>query len=360
MSIARTCIKGIVYLNSRVSVPGFNLFTPVKDQAAYLIDARGAEIHKWALPYKPATGAQLLPNGNLLYMGIDPDSPVSSIEGAGGILQELDKSGRVVREYRDPMMHHEPIRLVNGNYLVMKWVPLDNSFSARVKGGSHYEGPMYEDSICEIDYRGNVVWEWLTSSYLSPEEISRCPVCPRDTWIHMNGITEMKNGNVMVSFAKANQIAVIDKVSKKIIWNWDSKGEISHQHCPVELKNGNIMIFDNGLHPYKYSTDFSRVIKLNPASKKVVWAYSGAAGNRLAAYFDSPLYSSCQELENGNIVICEGISGRLFEITPSGELCWEYVNPYPVPLEGETTRSKPVYTVLRYIKEYPGLEGFKF
>jgi hypothetical protein len=32
-------------------------------------------------------------------------------------------------------------------------------------------------------------------------------------------------------------------------------------------------------------------------------------------------------LENGNTLITAGVHGHIFEITPSGEILWEYVNP---------------------------------
>jgi hypothetical protein len=33
-------------------------------------------------------------------------------------------------------------------------------------------------------------------------------------------------------------------------------------------------------------------------------------------------------LESGNTSILEGIWGRMFEVTPDGEIVWEYVSPY--------------------------------
>ena len=32
---------------------------------------------------------------------------------------------------------------------------------------------------------------------------------------------------------------------------------------------------------------------------------------------------------HGNTLICEGSNGRIFEVTPAGEIVWEYVNPFP-------------------------------
>ncbi|MBI4220493.1 MAG: aryl sulfotransferase, partial [Chloroflexi bacterium] len=54
-------------------------------------------------------------------------------------------------------------------------------------------------------------------------------------------------------------------------------------------------------------------------------------------------------LPNRNTLICEGCFGRIFEVTESGELVWEYVSPYvhPSPF-GENNW---VFRALRYGKE---------
>jgi hypothetical protein len=38
--------------------------------------------------------------------------------------------------------------------------------------------------------------------------------------------------------------------------------------------------------------------------------------------------SSAQRLLNGNTMITEGMTGRIFEITAKGEIVWEYISPY--------------------------------
>ncbi len=361
MSIARTKIKGIVFLNSRLLRPGFTLFTPVKDRAAYLIDMRGEVVKKWDLPYAPAAGAKLLPDGNLMYMGILPSSPVAGMEGAGGVIQVLDCNGKAVREYQDEYMHHEPIRLVNGNLMFMKWTPLPDDVCRRVKGGaenSEHNGVMYDDMLCELNPQNKIVWKWNSADALSPEEVERCPVCDRDTWLHMNGIYEMANGNILMSYCKASQLAIVSRKNGGIVWRYDSKGELAHQHCPSELEDGKIMVFDNGLHPHGYSTDSTRVLEIDPLSQKVTWAYIGDGGGKLSMYFDSALYSSCQRLPHGNTVICEGVSGRIFEISTNRETVWEYVNPFPTG--GDRISSSPVYSAYRYEKDAPELSGITF
>jgi Spy/CpxP family protein refolding chaperone len=56
---------------------------------------------------------------------------------------------------------------------------------------------------------------------------------------------------------------------------------------------------------------------------KPVWSYSAPKKSD----FFSMLISGAQRLPNGNTLICSGINGTLFEVTPEKETVWKYVNP---------------------------------
>jgi outer membrane protein assembly factor BamB len=70
----------------------------------------------------------------------------------------------------------------------------------------------------------------------------------------------------------------------------------------------------------------SRVVELDPTTLELVWSY--AMPGRESFKFFSHYISSVQRLANGNTMITEGADGRLFEVTPEGEIVWEYVSPY--------------------------------
>lgn len=73
-------------------------------------------------------------------------------------------------------------------------------------------------------------------------------------------------------------------------------------------------------------------------------------------YFYSAMYSNSQKIQNGNILICEGTTGRIFEITEFGEIVWEFINYFPSEGQKEIfSRSYPVYCAFRYDMNYPGI-----
>jgi hypothetical protein len=102
---------------------------------------------------------------------------------------------------------------------------------------------------------------------------------------------------------------------------------------------GNILIFDNqgqGGYPPAQTDPLAgtRVVEINPVTKQIVWQYSGRTSQHTDWSFYSPIVGSAQRLPNGNTLIDEGTDGRVFQVTPAGDIVWEYISPYkmPVPL----------------------------
>ena len=66
------------------------------------------------------------------------------------------------------------------------------------------------------------------------------------------------------------------------------------------------------------------MIEIDPRTNKTVWEYRG----KPSYTFFSPHISGAQRLASGNTLICEGQWGRVFEVTPAGEIVWEYINSH--------------------------------
>jgi len=338
---------------------GYTLFAPMGGSGVWLIDMMGHIVHHWEVEYLPAAHGVLLPNGNLLYAGKRMDSTIQ-LGGAGGELLELDWDGNLIWEYKDPYMHHDFQRLPNGNTMVLGWVPTPEDITAKIKGGvsgTELEGAIWSDSFREINPEGQIIWEWRGYEHLDPEVDIICGLCPRSEWTHTNACSVTPDGNILTSFLTLNTIAIIDKKSGDITWRW-GPGELAHQHNPTMLDNGNILVFDNGSHRPASPlvpggmVSFSRVLEIDPQSRQIVWEYS----DETRLNFFSSFISGCQRLPNGNTFICEGTSGRFFEVTPDKELVWEFTNPF-YSMDRVVHRSNMVFRAHRYGTDYPGLKG---
>lgn len=356
MSVAFNSIKGVTFYDRTKAYVGVTVLIPVDGHGVWLIDMLGNVVHHWETSYKALYG-ELLPNGNLLYMGQVDNGPLADLEGAGGNLQEVDWNGNVIWEYKEPYLHNAFDRTKKGNTLVLKWVKVPEEIAAKVKGGdagTEREGVMWGDAIQEITPKGTIAWEWISHEHLDPQVDIACPICPRSEWTHANTVTELPDGNVLISFMETNIIAIIDKKTGDVKWRWGGpEGELAHQHSPSVLDNDNILVFDNGLHPRSWAKGFSRVLEIKPSSGKVVWSFGGWPEE----LFYSSTMGGCQRLPNGNTFICESTTGRLFEVSPKGGLVWEYVNNLP---SSETSpfksKSYPVFCARRYGVDYSGLK----
>jgi hypothetical protein len=201
---------------------------------------------------------------------------------------------------------------------------------------------MYADYLVEMTTDGGVVWEWRTWEHLDPETDRVTAIQERrEEWTHGNGIAELPNGNIVVSFRTISTVIIIERKTGQIIWKLGAP-PLCGQHAPTPLPNGNILLFDNGPHRLDHPLPFSRVIEIEPATKRIVWKYQ----EKRESDFFSPRISNAQRLPNGNTLICEGDFGRLFEVTRGGELVWEYVNPYFG--DAPTGQNNRVFRAYRY------------
>jgi outer membrane protein assembly factor BamB len=121
-----------------------------------------------------------------------------------------------------------------------------------------------------------------------------------------------RQGNTLISMRNINTIAIFNPETLSIEWLW-GPSNLTFQHHPTLLGNGNLLMFDNGLKQ-------SRVLELDPFARKVVWEYTHPS-------FFSQTRGSVQRLPNGNTLITESDTGHVFEVTPGGERVWEFANP---------------------------------
>lgn len=120
-------------------------------------------------------------------------------------------------------------------------------------------------------------------------------------------------GSVLVSVRNLDLIAVLDLEAHSVRWWW-GPGELSRQHQPSVLKNGNVLVFDNG-----YAVGRSRVVETDPVTGSVVWQYAADPPES----FYSAVAGGCELLGNDNVLVTDAQGGRAIEVTRSGDTVWE-------------------------------------
>ncbi|MFT5234486.1 MAG: hypothetical protein ACI9UK_002143 [Candidatus Krumholzibacteriia bacterium] len=126
-----------------------------------------------------------------------------------------------------------------------------------------------------------------------------------------------QEGHVLVSVRNLDLIFVVDLDARQIVWLW-GPGELSRQHQPSVLANGNLLIFDN-----RTTKGQSRIVELAPETNEIVWTYGETPETR----FFSSAMGGVQGLPNGNVLITESSAGRAFEVNREGEVVWDFFNP---------------------------------
>jgi uncharacterized repeat protein (TIGR01451 family) len=93
---------------------------------------------------------------------------------------------------------------------------------------------------------------------------------------------------------------------------------------------GNILLYDNGSGgwPFVPPRYYSSILEIDPVTSTFPYVYTAESSGFPKETFYSSLTSGVQRLSNGNTMIFESKWGRVFEVTESGQLVWEYISPY--------------------------------
>ena len=248
--------------------------------------------------------------------------------------------------------------------------------------------PVADTRLLLIDENGTVEWAWslfdhwdqlgvattakMVHFHNAPEfgnaGYVKTTYCNNVNWLgpnkwHDAGDERFHPLNIISDIRNLNVSFIIDHRSGDIVWRLGpdfeaSKplqdiGQIVGQHhvhmIPRGLPGeGNILIFDNGgqaglgaptpCAPTGYfnaTRSHSRVIEIDPTTLKVVWSFNDERYNfngdieglSISNLLFSHYCSSADRLPNGNTLITEFLWSRIIEVTPEGEIVWEFINP---------------------------------
>jgi len=346
-----------------------------RDGHSYLIDMSGKKVHSWVYNGSPSEMIDPAINNGIRGQIICRKEPHKlSCE----TVLILDWDSNIVWEWgeRAPggkaQQNHDVAPLSNGNILLLTFL--------EVRLPEVPDEPVIDQAIYEVNRGGEIVWKWISSEHFDELGFAgekqrllfskkmrgpRCsifvlndmaPLGP-NKWFD-NGDDRFHPDNIMIDSREGSFIAIIEKKTGKIVWRMGPEYPASYdfseasftgtfprpvdsicgQHdahmIPKGLPGeGNILVFDNqgpaGFPPI-YLKIFlgSRVLEIDPTTKEIVWQYDASCTGQPFWRFFSSFISSARRLPNGNTLINEGMNGRFFQVTPDGEIVWEFVNPY--------------------------------
>ena len=330
-SIKATGTGGVSAYDPQKSFEGLNLYLSGHAPSAILMDMEGNHLHTWHYPFEKAWNdypgpenedhrffwrrVHLYENGDLLAI----------FEGLGMI--KLDRNSNLLWT-SGFMQHHDLDVHENGDIYVLTRM---GAAIPRI----NKRKPVIEDSISIMGPDG-----WMKRSFSLIEALERFPDFAlywnrakqkKGDIFHTNSLAildgsvahkkpEFAKGNLLVSMRSLNAIFVVDPNTEQVVWAY--KADFEEQHDPQVLANGNLLLFDNlGGSPKRGR---SRVLEYRLPSMDLVWTYEGTPWDQ----FFSKGCGTAQRLPNQNTLITETDTGRAFEVTPEGEIVWQFLNPH--------------------------------
>jgi len=309
---------------------GANLLVSGDAPGATLIDMEGNTLHRWAL----APGA-LWPEYDTQPMKrrarywrrarlMDDGGVIALYEGAG--LARLDADSRPLWS-RVGEFHHDFDVDGDGNLHALQRRESPPTGAPGPGGPGRY--PLLLDFIVTLDPAGHPIAEISIEECFERSDYAGLirPFAREGDIFHTNSVswldgrlaarsTLFRKGNLLISQRNTGIVAIIDPAARRVVWAGNSPWK--RQHDPVLLDTGSILLFDNdGL------AGRSRILALDPLSGVVQTVYAGDEAHP----FYSETCGTSQPLPNGNTLITESDFGRAFEVTSSGAIVWEYLNP---------------------------------
>jgi hypothetical protein len=316
---------GVTRFEAARTQPGLNLYTSGHRAEAVLMDLAGRPLHRWAYDYFdafPETPPDFRVQGQThwRHARLLEDGELLAIYGSAGLVK-LDADSRLV--FVSPLRFHHDLDVDAEGRI---WgVAMEIHVVPRI----HPEEAIYEDFLVTLAPDGqllrrlSLVEAFERSSYASL--LARMK--PSGDVFHTNTVEVLdgahaarhpafRRGNVLISVRELDVIAVVDPERGEVVWALT--GQWRAQHKPTFLADGRLLLFDNLGHP-----EASSVLEVDPLSQHIAWRYGGDPALR----FFSETCGASQRLANGNTLITESNRGRAFEVTPEGEVVWEFYNP---------------------------------
>lgn len=327
--------SGVVVRKEGCSCRGYDLLTYTLPGRADLIDARGRIVRTWRGARELWDRATFTPEGDLLVVAREKvgDEPGQRRR----VLLRLAFGGERLWKRVLPV-HHYAEALPDGRIAALtsrsRRIPelledqaaLDNGLAILSPDGTKIE---QEHSFYDMLSKRPDLIELQTFRDGGPKM--------RQDFLHANFFQWMPGGelaerdplyaagNVLVTLRRQDAVVVFDLDRDEAIWAW-GPGEVVGLHEATVLDDGHILLFDNRGRTYEAEDGegWSRVVELDPLTRKIVWQYRADPPED----FYSHSRGTAARLEGGNTLISSSNQGRVFEVTPQGEIVWEYRTPH--------------------------------
>lgn len=320
--------KGVIEAVAAEVSPGVNFYSTLGRGDAFLVDGSGRLLWRWSLG-KVLSDFAVKPGIDFGYTHVFPNGDVLAFVGERGVYR-LDKDSRLLWAHAAPS-HHDAFVADDGEIYALV-------HAARDVPEIDSRHPLLLDDVVVLSPEGErrrsiSLFDAIRSSpyaFLLPRMAGLPLPAGTDALdvLHANhvevydGSLASKSplfgrGNLLVSMRNINAVAILDGRTARVLWLWGPTN-LTLQHHPTMLENGDVLLFDNG-------TSRSQIVEVDPRTDAVTWRYAPEKG------FFSDTRGACQRLSNGNTLITLSTPGYAIEVTAEGRTVWKFANPAVTP-----------------------------
>lgn len=343
--------EGVVLHDTGGAQEGLNFFASGHHAGAALMDMKGRVLHEWRRSFHEVWPDEVLPESSRNHEFwrrahlFENGDVLAIFEGLGII--KVDKDSNVLWA-RLNGAHHDLEVLDDGDILVL-------TRTAHLLSRLDPVRPTLEDFMTLLgpdgtEKRSVSVFEAFENGG-HPEILRMVPPKITGDVLHTNTLHYideahaalhpfLEAGQLLISARRTNVVALVDFEEEKVLRIWSKL--FLGQHDPKILDDGSMLVFDNRKERGK-----SRVIAIDPETSEILWRYRG---NDQSPFFTATCGTS-ERLQGGTTLITESDNGRAFEVTPEGEIVWEFVSPYRVGANREYVAT--LFEVLRLPPDFP-------
>lgn len=254
-------------------------------------------------------------------MGFAGGTGLAEVSLTGELMWRLDLD-KVEKEKEYQVIHHDALMDANGHIHTL-YRP--KKVAAIEIDGKRQQDTLGGDGILVLDTLGNPIKTW---SAWDVWDLDKDPYIAEYRYdrFHLNGLCFDPDGNYLLSAPIEDQIWKVDARTGALVWRFGRNGDFrmdtadffSFQHAPYVLDNGDLMLFDNGLHDERSGAKAFRLDEEARTAQTVINArlprdkYTSRMGNAAL-------------LPNGNLLQCSSKTGSVMVTDQTGKILWESV-----------------------------------
>ena len=257
----------------------------------------------------------------------------------------------VITTAMDQRYHHTFERRPNGNL----WSIIHHMENYQ-NGGNPIQQVLGDD-IVEMDAEGNTIWSWNIFEHETLDLSGVPPTTVVHDWTHANYL--FLNDDESILYLNTRHLSTLYKIEKatgNVLWRFGWDGDFTmtgdhpapwfrFSHASKILKNGHILMYDNGNDLRNFSRAIEYEINEIDMTAKVVWEYGGPKSEMWQTLY----WGDADRLPNGNTLICAGNFDKgtlsiIKEVTDAGEKVWEILFPLP-----DETTVYGIYNAIRIV-----------